>query len=92
MGLIETDELIEYIVNRYRTTCEAESYKDACCDILEKINSMPIIEPQRKKGKWKLMDDGYCAFFVCSQCGKVNNYKSNFCPNCGTNMKGEQDG
>ena len=24
--------------------------------------------------------------FKCSQCGRVNSYKSNFCPVCGANM------
>ena len=49
-------------------------------------------EPKRKKGKWI---NG-----VCDQCGShapywamaTTYYRSSFCPNCGADMRGEQDG
>ena len=45
--LIDADELIEFIENRYDITWKSDCYeggiKDACTDIIEKINSMPTI-------------------------------------------------
>lgn len=49
MKPIDADELIEFIENRYEITWESDTYeggiKDACVDILEKINGMPPAEP-----------------------------------------------
>ena len=28
--------------------------------------------------------------FICSECGKDNNRKRNYCPNCGAKMDGER--
>ena len=45
--LIDGDVLIEFIEDRYEITWEPDCYeggiKDACCDILEKIDAMPTI-------------------------------------------------
>ena len=65
----------------------------------------PTIEPERKKGRWNgynedkgkdwLRNDRTPVFLVCNQCnGTVINNGSahwNFCPNCGADMRGEQD-
>lgn len=54
--------------------------------------------PEREKGEW--IDPGYDSIFTyvesyakCDQCGKVVNYgrEMNFCPNCGVDMRGEQE-
>lgn len=55
--------------------------------------------------KWKrwygdkivgINDDGtdiykHYNYFTCSNCGKGNAVKSNYCPHCGDEMKGEQE-
>lgn len=49
--LINADELIEFIENRYDITWKDDyegGIKDACTDILEKINKMQTIESERK--------------------------------------------
>ena len=45
----------------------------------------PTIEP--KRGKWIDFKNGW----KCSACGKWNNETSNFCPNCGADMR-EREG
>ena len=55
MRLIDADALIKFIDNRYHITWKDDyegGIKDACMDILEEINKMPTIEPERKTGKW----------------------------------------
>ena len=46
--LIDADELIEFIENRYEITWKDDyegGIKDACVDILEKISTMPTVIP-----------------------------------------------
>ena len=50
----------------------------------------------RTQGKWKrkIVDSGFNADWVCSECGYrvMTDYVSfNFCPNCGCQMKGADD-
>lgn len=40
--------------------------------------------PARPQGKWIIEHD----WVHCSSCGHEQNYPSNFCPNCGAQMKG----
>lgn len=52
-NLKDTDELIEFIENRYEITWKDDyegGIKDACVDILEKISTMPTIIPASKEG------------------------------------------
>lgn len=62
------------------------------------IETVPSAQ-ERKKGKW--IHDGYDFphgndWIHCSICGKrginVPADLTNFCPNCGADMRGEQDG
>ncbi len=61
-------------------------------------NGTPPVE-ERKKGKWIYQKDGGCC---CSECGEYaldkpdRNFihvsvKSNFCPYCGADMRGETE-
>ena len=50
----------------------------------------------RPQGEWKrrLVDNGFNADWVCSECGyrvKTDFVSFNFCPNCGCRMKGADD-
>jgi rubrerythrin len=58
-------------------------------DYLERFASA---QPDRKKGQWILVSDGYTDCVKCDKCGEVFDVEKNFCPNCGADMRGEQDG
>lgn len=69
----------------------------AYTDIANGIKGMPTIE-ERKTGKW--IHDGYDFphgndWIHCSECGKrginVPADLTNFCPNCGADMRGEDE-
>ena len=55
----------------------------------------------RERGRWEIYDDGYgCELMYCPIC-KSEFYDGdndtidqlhNFCPNCGADMRGEEDG
>ena len=65
--------------------------------LLEKwIHSLPSAEPERKTGKWIDQDEGAFYPIECSECHKeplldaYGDYVySDFCPNCGADMRGD---
>ena len=60
-----------------------------------RIEAIPAVS-DRPKGEWKrrLVDNGFNADWVCSECGyrvKIDFVSFNFCPNCGADMRGKDD-
>ena len=63
------------------------------------IRTMPTIELERKKGKWIVKGEHPNYHLRCSECRNVamwaNNGISyiypNFCPNCGSDMRGNHE-
>lgn len=52
-------------------------------------------KPIGKGGTYRLSDgnaEWYCHYHICNECGaKWMCMESNFCPNCGADMRGERD-
>lgn len=66
----------------------SDTYDKAC--IIGVIDEQPTIE-ERKKGEWMPFDEPW---YQCSECGAVREQKSfmeNYCPNCGADMRGNND-
>lgn len=65
-----------------------ETLKKQIEEILTGVSEFPTIEPERKKGKWISNSP---VTMKCSQCGYfISDWKwheSNFCPNCGADMR-----
>ena len=62
--------------------------------LIQSVKQMDAAQPERKRGKWEIyvisMFDGEgCR---CSECGLEGVPYWDFCPNCGADMRGEQDG
>ena len=60
-------------------------------------DDVPSAQPERKTGKWiEIPDTTFASTFRCSVCGKsplveCGEYAlTNFCPNCGADMRGEE--
>lgn len=50
-------------------------------------------QPEPKKGRWITKSTNGEMFDCCSVCGYVEwDEPKNFCPNCGADMRGGQDG
>lgn len=77
----------------WQEDCEiAETIKNApsvipTADKLSSVGNAPSVIPKSKEGEW--IDDEY-GIPHCSECNCINNtvYR-NYCPNCGSKMKGE---
>ena len=56
------------------------------------IKNMPSIIPQPKTGHW-IDDDTLCHSWRCNQCyWLMRSNRTNFCPNCGADMRGDENG
>ena len=66
---------------------DVDSVEDFIPEAKAWINDAPSIDIEPKRGEWIDFKNGW----KCSACGKWNNETSNFCPNCGADMRGEQE-
>lgn len=70
-------------------------------DIGQALNKLPFAQPERKTGKWIVLDECSNEGVYCSECHKkvlkidysntmkCKNFK--FCPNCGADMRGDEE-
>lgn len=88
MRLIDADELIKELHRRYEEPEDLHYDEDWYAGIITAevlVDGMPTIEAERKKGKW--VDDGCDT--RCGECGEKQEFPHwQFCPNCGTDMRG----
>ena len=95
--LIDADELLKAIANSGLIWETNE-----CLDVIETLAVKKIVDDaptleERPKGKWYY---NYQNGWHCSICNKsvkdmptvMGKADFNFCPNCGANMKGEENG
>ena len=61
---------------------------DAVCLIEDapEIDAEPVLH-----GHWQIEQHDRWLYPRCNLCGKLQDVKSNYCPNCGAKMKGEDD-
>ena len=53
------------------------------------VNRLEYLPTAEKKGEWIISSDGYYPY--CSKCHFRPHEMTNYCPNCGADMRGEQD-
>ena len=53
------------------------------------LDDAPTVAPERMRGKWKM--DLKRHVFVCSVCGAWQVFNSNYCSNCGADMREVKD-
>lgn len=80
MRLIDADELI----NEFDRTFLGNNPRGV---IRATIENAPTIEPDREKGKWIRMSDADGEFYACSECGCWIGEPTNFCSECGADMR-----
>jgi hypothetical protein len=54
-------------------------------DRIPTVEAVPVV-----RGEWRSIITSYCYVFECSNCGKIEEFDTNFCPNCGADMRKEK--
>ena len=95
MKAVNVNDVLK-ILHKYGTfifVTDSKKYSDMKNEI---ANLPPVILKQRT-GKWKVIEVLHGEWegtkkYACDKCGeKVGVFKSNYCPNCGTKMEGEEE-
>ena len=89
---ISKTETVEHLRRVLEATVPNTDYDEGYIDGVEfgisTVSTMPIVQPEPKKGKWS---DGY-RWQRCSLCKQTGKKSWNYCPYCGADMRGENDG
>ena len=61
------------------------------CDT-ENCKIVKALTVTQKSGKWIAHSDGgiWIKYYECSKCGRGHNTHSDYCPNCGADMRGAE--
>ena len=79
---ISRQAVIELIKDSYYDLAEM----DDVWAMVHDVEQLPSAPDSRQRGEWA---DNHNGTFVCDQCG-CKHSKSNFCPNCGAKMGGDE--
>lgn len=72
---------------------QMQALLEYCAKLRDTVETMPSAQPtadvvERKDGKWEFIG-GYGYQYRCSACIMCAEHKTNFCPNCGADMRTE---
>lgn len=89
---LEDDQCPDAVSRESVRECLIEEWSelndDMIINIARRINRLPRLQPGKPRGTWKLPED-MSDSWECSECGhRTYLYKTNFCPNCGMDMRG----
>ena len=94
-GMIDKEKLIEKLKERIRGWTGMSPFEKGIRNglalaVMEANDMLEVKPPERPKGRWEKF-----MFFntvkQCSVCGCTTDCKPNFRPNCGTDMRGEDE-
>ncbi len=100
MRLIDADELkdrVGYIEEEYGHIMEEINNAPTVSPDMAQVLAYECGKAERNRGRWEMKPDPY-GFFdeipVCSECGCTTKMRETykFCPNCGADMRGENNG
>ena len=64
------------------------AFKDGRLNKIEYNLLRRTILSSRPKGEWRFSPETLCGgYYICSECGKVEREDTDYCPNCGADMR-----
>lgn len=86
-------DVLEAYAELYDVFDDNKEIKNELHKIYDKINALQAAQPQRIKGRWiDVTKTGGAELWKCSECGELELEDSYFCPNCGSDNRGDNDG
>ena len=88
--LIRRQDVIDYVLE-HGFYCDTEADKEYTAELIR-----TVFPSAQKKGQWVYDAEAYplgnpYGHYDCDQCGESVPHKTNFCPNCGADMREETD-
>lgn len=70
-----------------------DGYAVSRANVDSMLRSLPPAQPERIRGKWEYVDYGGFGNYHCTACRSICicNGDYDLCPNCGADMRGEQN-
>ena len=63
------------------------------CNRINRLYTIPAADVRPVvHGEWLPAKDGYYGHVMCSACHKIESHNTDFCPNCGADCRGGNDG
>lgn len=76
------------VLNEIPVLWNSNGDKDYCMESLRDfVAELPPVTPQPKTGHWIDREVYDADRWECSECGRTEQYKENYCPNCGARWK-----
>ena len=100
MKLIYEDAAIEAVrkaLSEYNGEYDCRSRYGVIADAIENIKNLLPAQYERKTGHWiehenaDIVDGYYVSMYECSCCHTWENDDSEYCPDCGADMRGEEN-
>ena len=92
---IEREVISEGIRKYYYKNPPNSSYQEGFDHGLDKAQRVILDAPvadvvEVRHGRWLCVDTDTEQFFLCNRCKKKEYWESNYCPNCGAIMDGDE--
>ena len=86
---IRREEAIDAVLDAYFNTPKTNLIGKLFYNAVLELQPADV-EPVRH-GRWLCVDTDTEQFFLCNRCKKKEYWESNYCPNCGADMRGTND-
>ena len=86
---IKREYAVDAVLDVYYDTPDIDLSGEKFEEAIRKIQAADVAPVMH--GRWLCVDTDTEQFFLCNRCKKKEYWESNYCPNCGADMRGIND-